>query len=141
VKWYFHSLRKYAVFAGRAHRREYWTFELWNLIIPAALVFVDIKIGESSHPDRAVLTGVYLLVTAIPSLAGSVRRLHDTNHSGWAVFLGMIPLVGQFVLLRFLVKDSDPGSNRFGPNPKMETKPVPNAEMGYLAPPLPRERD
>lgn len=116
-------------------------FELWNLIIPAALIFIDIKSSESGHPDRAVLTGLYLLGTAIPSLAGLVRRLHDTNHSGWAVFLGMIPLLGQFLLLRYLVRDSDPGPNRFGPNPKTETMPVSNTQMGYLAPPIPPERD
>lgn len=141
MKWYFHSLRKYAVFAGRARRREYWTFELWNLLIPAALLFIDIKITEAGHPERAVLTGLYVLATAMPSLAGSVRRLHDTNHSGWAIWLGMIPLVGPFVLLGYLLKDGDPGPNRFGPSPKTEAMPVTDAAMGYIAPPLPPERD
>ena len=84
--------------------------------------------------------GVYVLATAVPSVAGLVRRLHDTNRSGWAFFLGMIPLVGQFVLLRYLAQDGDPGPNRFGPNPKTETKVVPDPRMGYLAPPIPPDK-
>ena len=137
MKWYLHTLRKYAVFAGRARRREYWMFELWSLVITAVLIFIDFRASESGHPERAVLIGVYVLATALPSLAGLVRRLHDTNHSGWAFFLGVIPLVGQFVLLRYLAKEGDPGPNRFGPNPKTETMVIPDPQMGYLAPPIP----
>jgi len=130
MKWYFETLRKYAVFAGRARRREYWMFELWHALILVALFVIDIKVSASGHNQAAVLTGLYLLATALPSFAGLVRRLHDTNHSGWWIFISLVPLVGQFVLLRFLIKDGDPGPNRFGPNPK----------MGYLAPPLPPDR-
>jgi uncharacterized membrane protein YhaH (DUF805 family) len=140
MKWYFETLRKYAVFAGRARRREYWMFELWNTLVLAALIIIDVRVSASGHDDRAVLTGLYLLATAVPSLASLVRRLHDTNHSGWAILIGLIPLVGQFVLLRFLIKDGDPGGNRFGPNPKREPVATPALEMGYLAPPLPQDR-
>jgi uncharacterized membrane protein YhaH (DUF805 family) len=141
MKWYFHALRKYAVFAGRARRREYWTFELWNTLILVALFVIDIKVSASGHNDATVLAGLYFLGTALPSFAGLVRRLHDTNHSGWWIFISMVPLVGQFILLSFLIKDGDPGLNLFGPNPK--TEPVaaaPSAEMGYLATPLPPDR-
>jgi uncharacterized membrane protein YhaH (DUF805 family) len=110
VKWYFHTLRKYAVFSGRARRREYWLFELWSLIVTAVLIFIDFRANESGHPERAVLTGVYVLATALPSLAGLVRRLHDTNRSGWVFFLGVIPLV------------------------------IPDPQMGYLAPPIPPDK-
>ena len=141
MKWYFETLRKYAVFAGRARRREYWMFELWHALILVALFFTDIKVSASGHNQAAVLTGLYLLATALPSLAGLVRRLHDINHSGWWIFISLVPLVGQFVLLRFLIKDGDPGVNRFGPNPKTEAvAPAPLPEMGYLAPPLPPDR-
>jgi uncharacterized membrane protein YhaH (DUF805 family) len=140
MKWYFETLRKYAVFAGRARRREYWMFELWNTLVLAALIIIDVRVSASGHDDRAVLTGLYLLATAVPSLASLVRRLHDTNHSGWAILIGLIPLVGQFVLLRFLIKDGDPGVNRFGPNPKTEPVAGRAPEMGYLAPPLPPDR-
>jgi uncharacterized membrane protein YhaH (DUF805 family) len=141
MKWYFETLRKYAVFAGRARRREYWMFELWHALILVALFVIDIKVSASGHNQSAVLTGLYLLATVLPSFAGLVRRLHDTNHSGWWIFISLVPLVGQFVLLRFLIKDGDPGPNRFGPNPKTEAvAPAPLPEMGYLAPPLPPDR-
>ena len=141
MKWYFETLRKYAVFAGRARRREYWMFELWHALILVALFVIDIKVSASGHNQAAVLTGLYLLATALPSLAGLVRRLHDTNHSGWWIFISLVPLVGQFILLRLLIKDGDPGPNRFGPNPKTEAVAhAPLPEMGYLAPPLPPDR-
>ena len=141
MKWYFETLRKYAVFAGRARRREYWMFELWHALILVALIVIDVKVSASGHNQAAVLTGLYLLATALPSFAGLVRRLHDTNHSGWWIFISLVPLVGQFVLLRFLIKDGDPGPNRFGPNPKTEAvAPAPLPEMGYLAPPLSPDR-
>lgn len=138
MKWYFQALKKYAVFAGRARRREYWMFELWTTIILVALIVIDIAVRASGR--AAVLTGLYVLATAIPSFAGLVRRLHDTNHSGWWIFISMVPLVGQFVLLVLLLKDGDPGPNRFGPNPKVELLASPAPEMGYLAPPLPPDR-
>jgi len=140
MKWYFQALKKYAVFRGRARRREYWIFELWHAIILVALIVIDIKVSAAGHNDASVLTGLYLLATALPSFAGLVRRLHDTNHSGWWIFISMVPLVGQVVLLSFLIKDSDPGANRFGPNPKTEPVAAPAPEMGYIAPPLPPDR-
>lgn len=140
MKWYFHALKKYAVFAGRARRREYWMFELWHALILGALLVVDVKVSASGHNGAAVLTGLYVLATALPSFAGLVRRLHDTSHSGWWSFISMVPLVGPFILLSFLIKAGDPGVNRFGPNPKTEATATPAPEMGYLAPPLPPDR-
>ena len=73
MKWYFETLRKYAVFAGRARRREYWMFELWHALILVALFVIDIKVSASGHNQAAVLTGLYLLATALPSFAGLVQ--------------------------------------------------------------------
>ena len=139
MKWYFQALRKYAVFSGRARRREYWIFELWNAVILIVLLVVDTKISASAHRGP-VLVGLYVLATLLPSFAGSIRRLHDTNHSGWWLLIGSIPFIGQLILLMLLIKDSDPGPNRYGPNPKTEPSANPLPEMGHLAPPLPRER-
>lgn len=141
MKWYFETLRKYAVFAGRARRKEYWMFLLWHSITLVALIVIDVRVSASGHNERAVFTGLYLLATALPEFTSFVRRLHDTNHSGWWFFMGMIPLVGQFVLLRLLVKDSDPGPNRFGPNPKAELEVVTAPGIGYIVPPLPPTKD
>ena len=140
MTWYFQALRKYAVFGGRARRREYWMFELWHTLILAAFFVIDLKASASGHNGAAWLTALYILATALPSFAGLVRRLHDTNHSGWWSFISMVPLVGPFILLSFLIKDGDLGLNRFGPNPKTEPVAAAVPEMGFLAPPLPPDR-
>ncbi len=61
MKWYFETLRKYAVFAGRARRGEYWMFELWHGLILVALFVIDVKVSASGHNQAALLTGLYLL--------------------------------------------------------------------------------
>jgi uncharacterized membrane protein YhaH (DUF805 family) len=61
---------------------------------------------------------IYLLAVLLPSIAVAVRRLHDTGRSGWWIFIGLIPLIGVIVMLVFLVLDSKPGANDYGPNPK-----------------------
>ena len=71
-----------------------------------------------SKTGAGLLNSVFSLVVLLPGLGVSVRRLHDTDHSGWWLLILLVPLVGVIVLLIFLVRDSQPGSNRFGPNPK-----------------------
>jgi uncharacterized membrane protein YhaH (DUF805 family) len=139
VRWYFQALRKYAVFAGRARRKEYWVFELAHFPIIAALVFVG-KIVRTTN--LGLLPSLYILAVVIPSVASLVRRLHDTNRSGWWLFINLVPLVGPFILLSFTLTNGNAGENRFGPDPKVETTAGANTqarEMGYLAPPLPPE--
>ena len=113
MDWYFEVLKKYAVFSGRARRKEYWFFTLFNVIIYLVLYLVELLAGVSG-----ILVGLYSLVVAIPSLAVLVRRLHDTNRSGWWFFISFIPLIGSIILLVFLVQDSQPNENRYGRNPK-----------------------
>ena len=123
--WYMEVMRKYAVFDGRARRKEYWMFQLFNFIIIVSLVLATaLFIPLFSHGDRAVpllaWVGVflgYLLVTVLPGLAVSVRRLHDTNLGGWWVLMALVP-GGGIALFVLHVMDSTPGPNRFGPNPK-----------------------
>lgn len=140
MNWYLQGLRKYAVFSGRARRREYWMFDLINTLIFLALFAIAVFVGKAGFGYLIGLPFLYSLATIIPSFAKLVRRLHDTNHSGWWFLISLIPLVGPLILLRLLVADSDPGENRFGPNPKA-LLPVPAVpEMGYLAPPLPHDQ-
>ena len=112
MNWYLTVLKKYAVFAGRARRMEYWMFFLFNLIISIVLTCIDVFVGT------AVLGMIYSLAVLIPSLAVAVRRLHDTDRSGWWILIGLVPVIGFIVLLVFMVMDGTPGSNRFGDNPK-----------------------
>ncbi|GGM07745.1 DUF805 domain-containing protein [Deinococcus aerophilus] len=109
----------YADFSGRARRREYWMFTLFNLIITFVLGFVDGMLGLGSDDlSLGVLSGIYTLAVLIPGLALTARRLHDTGRSGWWQLLSLIPLVGGIVVLVFVVSDSDAQTNRWGPNPK-----------------------
>ena len=113
MNWYLKVLKKYAVLSGRAQRKEYWMFFLFNFIIAFVLGFVE---GLAGGPG--VLGSLYGLAVLIPGIAVSVRRLHDTNRSGWWVLISVVPLIGAIVLLIFMVEDSQPGDNRYGPNPK-----------------------
>ena len=116
--WYLEALKKYAVFSGRSRRKEYWYFVLFNLIVSLVLSAIDALLGTFSSSNVGLLGGIYGLAVLIPSIAVSVRRLHDIDRTGWWVLIGLVPVIGTIVLLVFAVSDGTPGSNRFGPNPK-----------------------
>ena len=119
MNYYADVLKKYAVFKGRARRKEYWMFVLWNFIISLVLgVVVGIIDGVIKSQALSVISFLYVLAVLLPSLAVFVRRMHDTGRSGWWIFINLIPLIGQIVALVFLVQDSKPGDNQYGPNPK-----------------------
>ena len=136
MKWYLQGLRKYAVFSGRARRQEYWMFELINTLITVALFVIAVYLGKAGFEYFIGLPLLYVLATAIPSLAKLVRRLHDTNHSGWWVLISAVPFIGPLILFIYTVKDGDPGENSFGPDPKALPVAADVPKMGYLAPPL-----
>lgn len=122
MNWYLEVLKKYADFNGRARRKEYWMFFLFNIIISIALIIVDGILGTSAAPGAMGLFGaIYLLALLIPGIAVAVRRLHDTGRSGWWILIGLVPFVGGIILIVFLVQDGTPGDNQFGRNPKMVT--------------------
>ena len=117
MHWYLEAMTKYAVFGGRASRKEYWMFQLVNFVILVVLIAgLFLQSGRSAIGLLAVLAIGYVLVTLLPGLAVSVRRLHDTNLSGWWILIGFVPL-GGFVLLVFHLLESNPGPNQYGPNP------------------------
>ena len=119
MNWYLSVLKQYAVFKGRARRKEYWFFFLFNLIASLVLTVVDFMTG-SLDPElgMGLFSGLYSLAILIPSLAVTVRRLHDTDRTGWWLLIGLIPMIGVIVLLVFMLLDSQPGDNRYGANPK-----------------------
>lgn len=122
MNYYTDVLKKYAVFDGRSQRKEYWMFTLFHFIITIILSIIAGVI------DSNILSILYGLAVFIPSLAVSVRRLHDTNRTGWWVLINIIPLIGLIVFIIFMVLDSTPGDNTYGPNPKAVTNPVPVAQ-------------
>ncbi|MGG1688424.1 DUF805 domain-containing protein [Pseudalkalibacillus sp. NRS-1564] len=114
MNWYLKVLKNYVNFQGRARRKEYWMFTLFNVIFSIVLTIV-----ESLADISPFLTSIYSLFIILPSLAVTVRRLHDTGRSGWWVLIGLIPLIGSIVILVFTCLDSDVEENRFGKNPKV----------------------
>ncbi|QIR14707.1 DUF805 domain-containing protein [Shewanella aestuarii] len=123
MEWYVKVLKNYFVFSGRARRKEYWMFGLINLVITVVLNLVDLGIGTlDATTGYGLFSGIYTLAVFIPSIAVSVRRLHDTNHSGWWLFLALIPLIGVLFLLVVFCFDSKE-DNEYGPNPKAINEP------------------
>jgi uncharacterized membrane protein YhaH (DUF805 family) len=138
MNWYLEVLKKYAVFSGRARRKEYWMFWLFNWIIGFVLYFIENIAGIAPESGR-VLMILYTLAVLLPTLAVAVRRLHDTGRSGWWLLImlavavrrlhdpgrsgwwlltSFVAIIGGIVLLVFLVQDSQPAENQYGPNPK-----------------------
>ena len=106
---------KYATFSGRARRSEYWYFFLFNVIIN--IVLNTLYVATNSTIFTALI-GLYSLAALVPGLAVSWRRMHDIGKSGAYYCFILIPLVGAIILLVWMCKDSYPGINQYGPNPK-----------------------
>ncbi len=120
MNWYLAVLKKYAVFGGRARRKEYWYFQLFSILIYIVITIIDGVTGTFSPEGGFGLLGsLYCLAVLIPGFAVVVRRLHDTGKSGWWLWIVLVPLVGAIVMLVFMVQDSQPGENQYGLNPKV----------------------
>ena len=116
----FEALKKYAVFSGRARRKEYWLFMLLYFIaMVVAGLFDDLVVGErvAFDPTMGVFSWIVFLGLLIPSTAVSVRRLHDKNLRGWWVLLFLIPLIGTIALFILYCMRGTDGENRFGADP------------------------
>ena len=112
-------LSQYVGFGGRARRSEYWWFFLFSVLVSIATAILDVALGTNfEDSSNGVIGLIASLALFLPSLAVAVRRLHDTDRSGWWVLIGLIPLIGLIVLLVFFVQDGTRGPNRFGPDPK-----------------------
>lgn len=142
MNWMILPFKRYAEFSGRSRRMEYWMFTLLNVIIVTVLLLVTGGFGAMTDMESGgdpgagmmamfgglgILLGVYALAVLIPSIAVTVRRLHDRDMSGWwylgAIIGSAIPLLGIIVSIGFLVLmalPGTPGPNRFGPDPKGE---------------------
>lgn len=136
MEWMLLPLKRYAQFSGRSRRREYWMFMLFGLLLFIVTMILDSLLGFGTTTRYAevggtgvaagfqstggIITGLAMLALLLPSLAVGVRRLHDTDHAGWWILLGLLPLVGTIVLLVFFCLDGSRGTNRFGADPKEE---------------------
>lgn len=114
MNWYIGVLKNYVGFSGRARRQEYWMFILINGIISTVLSVIQTMMGM----ETPWISFIYLLATLLPNLAVSIRRLHDTDRSGFWILLNLIPVIGWIVLIVFYCKEGTSGTNRFGNDPK-----------------------
>jgi uncharacterized membrane protein YhaH (DUF805 family) len=107
-------LRNYVVFSGRASRSEFWYWILFTVLVSIALSIIDVGLVSG---NTSVLSSIWSLATFLPSLALGVRRLHDTDRSGWWWLIAFVPLIGIIVLIVFWCLEGTPGQNRFGSDP------------------------
>lgn len=130
MDWMLMPLYRYAEFSGRSRRKEYWMFVLMQWLVAAAVGLLFILLHFTTATESLIMTvlkpilvlaGLFALACFIPGIALTVRRLHDTGRSGWALSWGLLPVLGGFVLLYLCLSDGDPGPNRFGADPKEET--------------------
>jgi len=119
MNWYLKVLKEYDDFNGRARRKEYWMFILFNIIFAVVALILDfILVIGIEGIGYSPLYGLYALAMLIPGLAVSIRRLHDVGKSGWMILIYLIPLIGAIWLFVLMVTDSNPGENQYGANPK-----------------------
>ncbi len=111
MEWYLKVLKQYADFNGRARRKEYWMFVLFNMLIVFGIGVVSGILNAALQINLGIISVIYSLATLIPGIAVSVRRMHDIDRRGWWL---LVPIIG----IVFLFFDSTPGENRFGENPK-----------------------
>jgi uncharacterized membrane protein YhaH (DUF805 family) len=109
-------IKNYAGFSGRAGRREYWMFFLIYILIYIALAILASILPSALATVFGILTMVFAIGLLIPSLAVAVRRLHDTDHSGWWMLLCIVPFAGLYILYLLIIEGTQ-GSNRFGETP------------------------
>lgn len=118
MNWYLKVLKKYTDFSGRASRREFWMFIFFNLIFATIGMLLD---NVSGIAIEGILVGpifgLLILALLIPTLAVTVRRLHDVGKSGRLISIALIPLAGAIWLLVLFCMGSEPNENKYGANP------------------------
>ncbi|MDE2134016.1 MAG: DUF805 domain-containing protein [Alphaproteobacteria bacterium] len=115
------GFQKYVTFTGRARRSEFWFFTLYAFLAAVAAMVVDRFVDPPAAGVPYAVGIVYIvvvLVNFLPGLAVTVRRLHDTNRSGWWVFIALVPFLGAILLIVWYCTKGTQGDNRFGPDPR-----------------------
>ncbi|HEY3481076.1 MAG TPA: DUF805 domain-containing protein, partial [Streptomyces sp.] len=117
VQWYLGVFKKYAVFSGRAGRKEFRMYYLFTFL---ALLTLSL-IGAAAH--TMILFFTYVAAIIVPTLSLTVRRLHDTGMSGRLVLIALIPLIGSLILYGYMCADGETGQNKYGPDPRQTNLP------------------
>ncbi len=113
-------MKKYIDFSGRARRKEYWIFILFNLIFGVVALILDLMLGSvNENLGYGLFYSLFYLGIILPTWSVTVRRLHDVGKSGWWIFIGLLPFIGAIWLFILTVTDGQAASNRYGANPKL----------------------
>lgn len=107
--------QNYCNFSGRSSRSEYWWYVLFTAIISCGVSLIF----SGNQTTMSIISGIVNLVLLLPGLGLCVRRLHDTNRSGWWILIGFIPVVGWILLIVWFCQDSQRGPNQYGPEPNL----------------------
>jgi uncharacterized membrane protein YhaH (DUF805 family) len=118
--WWLAAMKKYVDFSGRARRKEYWMFFLFNLIFGVVALVLDFMLGSvNENLGYGLFYSLFSLGIILPTWSVTVRRLHDVGKSGWWIFISLIPFIGAIWLFILTVTDSQVDTNRYGVNPKL----------------------
>lgn len=126
MSWFILAWQRATDFSGRSRRKEYWYFNLFNGIVMIFMALFAIAFSEDRKPAMVpfFLMFAYGMVLFVPSLAVTIRRLHDIGKSGWWYFIAFIPFVGGIILFVFTLLDSEPYANQWGLDPKAAERPA-----------------
>jgi uncharacterized membrane protein YhaH (DUF805 family) len=139
MQWYIDVIKKYAVFDGRARRKEFWMFVLFNAIAGIILSIIDTIIGTDfgGRTGGGWLSSIYYLAVLLPLIGVAMRRMHDTNRSGVWILIYLIPCIGWIWFIVLAAQEGTVGDNQYGPDPKAAERgqgfggPAGPAEPGY----------
>lgn len=115
---------KYVEFNGRARRAEFWWFILFVFVVSTILSLIDMALFEGVLQDIGPLSAIFTLITLIPAIAVTARRLHDVGRSGWWQLLFLLPVIGFLVILFWAVQKGTEGPNDYGRDPLGGTAPA-----------------
>ncbi|MGZ0146358.1 DUF805 domain-containing protein [Kribbella sp. WER1] len=119
MQWYIDVLKKYAVFDGRARRKEYWMFVLFSVIASIILSIIDRVLGTTyNNGTSGILQSIYGLAVLLPTIGVAIRRMHDTNRSGWWILINLVPCIGTIWFIVLAAGEGTAGQNQYGPDPK-----------------------
>ncbi len=120
MSWWLAAMKKYVDFSGRARRKEYWMFVLFNLIFMILALILDAILGSANENlGYGLFYTLFSLGILLPTWSVTVRRLHDVGKSGWWIFISIIPLIGGLWLFILTITDGQPEAHQYGLNPKL----------------------
>jgi uncharacterized membrane protein YhaH (DUF805 family) len=121
MNYYRKVLTDYIVFEGRSRRSEFWVFNFTNAMLIGSSVFCALLIhNELFYRIIFSILSVFSLAILLPTLAVTIRRLHDTDRNGWWILINIVPVIGNIIFFFFLIEDSSPSYNGYGEYPKFK---------------------